>query len=284
MKWVLIQGNGNYSIGTFDGTKFNEETGRHPCDVGPNFYATQTWANTETGDGRRIQTAWMRGAYFPNMPFNQEISFPCELSLHQTPAGLRIFRQPIKESALLHHGQDSWTNRTLNAGQVLPLEPSGRLFHLQAALSIPAGARLIFNLRGVPVILTSQTVESGNRPASVFDRVKSVEILMDRASIEAFANQGEVSSTRFVLPDENGLSLKAEGGDGHHPIAHRLPAQLGLERWSWRLEFVLLINSQPSSERRMIPVSPLPSARSAGFKFPHLEFKNGSPPPGILGF
>ena len=213
LKWVLIQGSGNYSIGTFNGTAFTEETGRYPCDVGPNFYATETWANTETGDGRRIQTAWMRGAYFPNMPFNQEISFPCELSLHQTPAGLRIFRQPIKEIALLHSGQDTWTNLIVKANDEVPLEPSGRLFHIQAEVSIPDGARLTFNLLGVPVVLTSKTMASGTNPAPVQDRIKTVEILVDRGSIEAFANQGEVSSTRYVLPDQNGLSLKAEGGD-----------------------------------------------------------------------
>jgi sucrose-6-phosphate hydrolase SacC (GH32 family) len=211
MKWVLIQGNGNYSIGSFNGLEFKEETGRRPCDVGPNFYATQTWANTDTGDGRRIQTAWMRGATFPNMPFNQEISFPCELTLHATPDGLRIFREPIKEIALLHRGQDTWTNRTIKAGEVLPLEPSGRLFHLQAELSIPEGARLTFDLLGVPVVLTSKTVESGNSPATVQGQVHSVEILVDRGSIEVFVNHGEISSTRFALPGENGISLKAEG-------------------------------------------------------------------------
>jgi len=212
MKWVLIQGNGNYSIGTFDGTEFKEETGRHPCDVGPNFYATQTWANTETGDGRRIQTAWMREPAFPDMPFNQQISFPCELTLHSTPNGLRVFREPIKEIALLHNGRDSWTNRTLQADEVLPLGSSGQLFHIRAEVGIPAGARLIFNIRGVPVILTSKTVESGNRPASVSGQIKTVEILVDRASIETFVNQGEISSTRFVLPKENGITVKAEGG------------------------------------------------------------------------
>ena len=212
LKWVLIQGNGNYSIGTFDGVEFKEESGRHPCDVGPNFYATQTWANTETGDGRRIQTAWMREPAFPDMPFNQQISFPCELSLHATPVGLRIFRKPIREIALLHHGQDTWTNRRLEANQEMPLEPSGRLYHIQAEVSIPAGARLIINIRGIPVILTSQTVDNGNSPVPVFDHVRTVEILVDCASIETFVNQGEISSTRFVLPAENGLLLKAEGG------------------------------------------------------------------------
>jgi len=94
----------------------------------------------------------------------------------------------------------------------LPLEPSGRLFHIRAEVNIPPGARLTFNIRGVPVILTSKTVESGTSPASVFDQIKTVEILVDRTSIETFVNQGEISATRFVLPHENGLSVKAEGG------------------------------------------------------------------------
>ena len=211
-KWVLIQGNGNYSIGTFDGHEFKEETKRFPCDVGPNFYATQSWHNTETGDGRRIQTAWMRGPSFPDMPFNQQISFPCELSLHRTADGLRVFRQPIAEIATLHRGTDSWTNRTLSANTSLLLEPAGRLYHLKAEVEIPAGAKLTFNLRGVPVVLTAQTVESGNAPVSVMDRVRTVEILLDHASVETFVNQGEVSSTRTVIPKDNGLSVKAEGG------------------------------------------------------------------------
>jgi levanase/fructan beta-fructosidase len=212
MKWVLIQGNGNYSIGTFNGMEFKEETVRNPCDIGPNFYATQTWGNVETGDGRRIQTAWMRGPSFPDMPFNQQISFPCELTLHNTPKGLRVYREPIREIALLHRGQDAWTNRTLRANQVLPLEPSGQLFHIQAEVAIPEGAKLTFNLRGIPVVLTSKTIESGTSPTPVQDQIKTVEILVDRCSIEAFVNHGEISATRFVLPKENGLSVKAEGG------------------------------------------------------------------------
>ncbi len=211
-KWVLIQGNGNYSIGTFNGTEFKEETKRFACDVGPNFYATQSWANTETGDGRRIQTAWMRGADFPDMPFNQMISFPCELTLHTTPDGLRVFRKPIREIAALHHGQDTWTNRTLGKDQTLLLEPSGQLFHLEAEVSIPEGARLIFNLRGIPVVLTSKTIESGHNPALVRDQIRRVEILVDRTSLETFVNEGEISSTRYVLPKASGLSVRAEGG------------------------------------------------------------------------
>ena len=212
MNWVLIQGSGKYSIGSFDGSEFKEQTARYSCDIGPNFYATQTWANTDTGDGRRIQAAWMRGSTFPEMPFNQQVSFPCELTLRSTPNGPRLFREPIREIALLYKGQDSWTNLILRADEVLLLKPSGQLFHIRAEVSIPEGARLTFNIRGVPVLLTSKTIESGTSPAFVLDRIKTVEILVDRASIETFVNQGEISATRFVLPSGNGLSVKAEGG------------------------------------------------------------------------
>ncbi len=211
-KWVLIQGNGNYSVGTFNGSEFREETKRFACDVGPNFYATQSWHNTDTGDGRRIQAAWMRGADFREMPFNQMVSFPCELTLHTTPDGLRVFRKPIKEIATLHTGEDTWTNRTLGKGQTLLLGPSGQLFHIEAEISIPGGAKLTFHLRGVPVVLTSKTIASGHEPASVHDQIQRVEILVDRTSIEAFVNDGEISSTRYALPAANGIAVNAEGG------------------------------------------------------------------------
>ena len=211
-KWVLIQGNGNYSIGTFDGTEFKVETKRRPCDVGPNFYATQSWANTDTGDGRRIQVAWMRGPSFPDMPFNQMISFPCELTLHGTPDGLRIYRKPIAEIAKLQNGGDSWINRTLSKDQTLPLEPSGQQYRIQAEVSIPDGAKLVFNLRGVTVVLSAKTLESGHAPATVQSEIRKVEFLVDRTSVEAYVNDGELSSTRFVLPSRSGLSVKAEGG------------------------------------------------------------------------
>lgn len=210
-KWVLIQGNGKYSIGTFNGTEFAEEVGRFPCDIG-DFYATQTWNNTQTGDGRRIQAAWMRFSNFPDMPFNQQVTFPCELTLRTTPNGLRLFREPIRELSSLYRFTDRWTNRTLRANQVLPLEPAGRLFHIQAEVNIPEGSKLIFNIRGLSLVLTSTSIESGSARATVMDHVRAVQILIDRASIEAFINRGEVSATRFVLPKESGLSLKAEGG------------------------------------------------------------------------
>ncbi|MEO5915368.1 MAG: autotransporter-associated beta strand repeat-containing protein [Luteolibacter sp.] len=211
-KWVLVHADGKYSLGTFDGTQFVEETPRYFCDVGGyNFYATQSFNNVENGDGRRIQLAWIRGSDFANMPFSQQVSFPCEMTLHQTPAGLRIFRQPVAELDLLHEPGQTWSNLSMTAGQQLSLASSGDLYRIQAQVTIPAGSKLTFNLRGFPVALTSTTLDSGSGPYPVQGQISTVEILLDRASVESFANTGEISCTRFFQPTAAGLSVKAEG-------------------------------------------------------------------------
>lgn len=211
-KWVLMQGDGKYSIGTFNGTEFKEELGRFSCDVGPNFYATQTWANTETGDGRRIQAAWMRGGAYPDMPFNQQASFPCELTLRTTPSGPRIFREPVREIAALHGKETTWANRAITESNPLTLAPSGDLFHVKLNVDIPAGSTLTLDIRGVPLVLTHNTVACGTDPQPVHGALKSIEVLIDRTSIEVFANGGEISLSRCYLPGSEGLTLKATGG------------------------------------------------------------------------
>lgn len=210
-KWVLIQGNGNYSIGTFDGKEFKEEVGRFPCDVGPNFYATQSWHNVETGDGRRIQAAWMRGSEFPEMPFSQQVSFPCDLTLRQTPKGLRVFREPIAEISKLHGTERRQGPISLAPGGSHSIADSGEAFHIRAEVEIPEGAKLMLNVRGIPVTVTSSSIASGHDPAGTQTPIRFIEVLVDRASIEAFVNHGEVSSTRFIEPKEEGITLSAEG-------------------------------------------------------------------------
>lgn len=212
-KWVLIQGNGNYSYGTFDGKAFREESGRRPCDAGPNFYATQSWSNTETGDGRRIQCAWMRGATFPGMPFSQEVSFPCELSLKTTAKGVRLFRKPIAEIEALQNGKLALGNVTLTPGRAVPLTVSGDLYRIVADVDVPAGAELKFGLRGDSVTLTSTELRSGRSdPVKLEVPPRHVEILLDRGSVETFLNDGEVSHTRYALPREDGITIESKGG------------------------------------------------------------------------
>ncbi|HZO84671.1 MAG TPA: glycoside hydrolase family 32 protein [Verrucomicrobiae bacterium] len=210
MKWVLVRGDGKYSIGDFNGFQFSEETPQFDSDAGPNFYATQTWEDTP--GGRRVQAAWMRGGTYPDMSFNQQITFPRELTLRATPEGPRLFRQPIRELETLHDAEQVWTNRTLNAGRTLPLAPAGDLFRLQAELTMDEGATLTMNVRGTRISFTPGSMTCGSKPVTLQTTLKNFEALVDRTSVETFANDGEASMSKCFLPAESGLSLRTAGG------------------------------------------------------------------------
>ncbi len=148
------------------------------------------------------------------MPFNQHVSFPCEFTLRSIPEWPPIIF--VNQSAKLRcftGARTPWTNRMLKADEILPLEPSGRFVSHQSRSQHSGRSQAdIQHPRRPGHSLTARTIESGTSPASVEDHIKTVEILVDRTSIETFVNHGEISATRFVLPAENGLSIKAEGG------------------------------------------------------------------------
>lgn len=209
MKWVLVRGDGKYSLGEFNGVEFKEETAQFDSDAGPNFYATQSWENAP--GGRRVQAAWMLHGVYPEMPFSQQVTFPRELTLRTTPEGPRLFRQPIRELALLHGGEDVWTNRVLRADQTLPLSPSGDLFRLQAEVNLDEGATLTLNVRGSKATFTRTSMSCSDKPVRL-STLTSFEVLIDRTSIETFANDGAASMSKCYLPTESALSLRATGG------------------------------------------------------------------------
>jgi levanase/fructan beta-fructosidase len=149
---------------------------------------------------------------YPDMPFNQQITFPRELTLRTTAEGPRLFRRPIRELETLHDREDTWTNRTLNAGQTLPLAPSGDLFRVQCEVTIDEGSTLTLNARGTKLVLTRQSMACTAKPVPVPTALTRFELLVDRTSVETFANDGEASMSKCFLPTESGLSIKATGG------------------------------------------------------------------------
>jgi len=211
-KWVLVRGDGKYTVGEFDGEKFTEETAQRPCDFGPNFYATQSWGNIAGQQGRRVQIAWMRDAKYPDMPFNQQLTFPCDLTLRTLDGPPQVFRTPAREIESLHSKEHTPGDLDLATGESRPLKASGDLFRILAGVEVPDGATLTFHLRGATVAVTGRTVACQSKPAPAAGRIHSVEILLDRTSVEVFANGGEVSLSAGFLPSDDRLSVSSDGG------------------------------------------------------------------------
>jgi len=217
-KWVLVRGNGKYSVGQFDGTRFTPETGQLPCDLGANFYATQSWGDIPGQPGRRVQIAWMRDGAYPGMPFNQQLSFPCDLTLRSFPEGPRLCRLPAAEISRLYARKHTWRDLPLKAGpNPFPGVPGELIdLHLQAALG---GARELAIRCGGQTVTYSAAKHSlaclgREAPIDTPQDQLTLRLLVDRTSIEVFGQDGKTSMSFCFLPqrETGGLEIHAEGG------------------------------------------------------------------------
>ncbi|QJE95119.1 glycoside hydrolase family 32 protein [Luteolibacter luteus] len=211
-KWVLVHADGKYSLGTFNGIKFTEETPRYPGDIGGTpFYATQSFDNVNTGDGRRIQMVWMRGSDFPGQPFSQQVSFPCELKLKNTAAGLRVFRTPVREIALLADQVTNLPCDTFDSTANVTVSESGEALRIEAEVEIPADSTIVFDVRGTKIRLGKNSIHVGDSSTTIAEDVRKVEMLIDRASLETFVNDGQISCTKVLKPTTPGVTFKVDG-------------------------------------------------------------------------
>ncbi len=199
-KWVLVRGDGSYSIGNFDGDSFVEETVQIRSDQGPNFYATMSWGDIPDHPGRRIQIAWMRGGLYPDMPFNQQMSFPCDLSLKQTACGVRMLRTPIPEVKCLHGDPTTLNDQVLTKSETITIPSYEGLLHLKLQLDVANEGAFEIEVFGTSVQFTSHTVACLSAPVALIEPLGKVEMLVDRTSIEVFVNDGEVSLSACFLP------------------------------------------------------------------------------------
>ena len=214
-KWVLYAADGKYALGSFDGKTFKAESAKQTLWHGQ-FYAAQTFSNTP--DGRRIQIGWGNGITFPGMPFNQQMTVPCLLTLRTTPAGVRLFAEPVKELDALHGKEHSWTDVLLKAnGKPLELM-RGDLFDIRADFVLGDATAFGFSIGGVPVVVdvAKQTITCKGivAPVKPIDGRLRLRLLVDRGSIELFANDGEVALSCGTILSESNKSIEVYSRGG----------------------------------------------------------------------
>jgi fructan beta-fructosidase len=217
MKWVLMDW-AKYMIGHFDGTSFTPEGPLRRIDVSDNFSANQTWNDMPQSDSRRVQIAWLEGGQYPDMLFDQQMTFPCELSLQSSAEGIKLRRQPIKEIERLHHREHNWTDLRFQSGIHSLPGVSGDLFDIRAEFRADDASEFGFNIYGMPVTYNARTqllrCQDLVTPLRSLDSTIRLQILVDKTSLEVFANEGEVVITKAVLPSSSTGSLAIFSKDG----------------------------------------------------------------------
>jgi fructan beta-fructosidase len=235
-KWVLINGNGAYYIGNFDGNKFIPETpmipigpeifmdGGHRYKYTKDIYATQTWKQSYEGDGPFYQLGFMLINSAPNQPrtWSQQLFFPVELSLRTIDKQIKLCRNPIDGIKQLRYDPHVWDNTTLKPGVNLLDKIQGDVFETIANISLGSAKQITFNIRGVNAVYNVKDKELQFLDTKVKvdapGNKLSLRFIIDRNSVEIYGNQGEANVTRFFYPDQGNRNLGVEVTGGESTI------------------------------------------------------------------
>ncbi|MFC0772391.1 glycoside hydrolase family 32 protein [Terrimonas alba] len=260
-KWVLIDGNGSYYVGEFDGIRFKpigekhslgEETVLNTSGGRTNYYtkdiyATQTWKQSYEGDGPFYQLAFMmiNEPPFHDRIWSQQMIFPVELSLKTINGRIVLCRNPIDGIKQLRYDPHAWQNLAIKPGIKLMEEIKGDVFEIIATIDLGKSKEIVFDIRGEKIIYNSSLQElsfmgAKEKITPANNQVK-LRFIVDRNSIEIYANEGEVTFTRLFYPDASNMNLGLSASEGECQV-------LNLELY--RLESIWLKREQELGYKR----------------------------------
>ncbi len=214
-KWLLYDASFDYEIGDFDGKVFTTDKKVFKGDVGINFYAAQTFNNSP--DGRTVMIGWMSdGANSflkANMPFNQQMSFPTTMTLKTTTDGVRLFRWPVKEIEQLYVKTYSFKN--LSAKKAIKKLTDIKAELLDMSIEFAPTESMKLNIRGLELTYDHKNelfiFGASKIPAPIINGKVKLRVLVDRASLELFVNEGAAVASFCAEPppDHQKISFSA---------------------------------------------------------------------------
>ena len=215
-RWVLVDGDGSYVIGQFDGTRFVAESPRMKAEYGSALYATQTWKNSGLSSGP-IQIAWLKYPQQSTLTWDGQMSFPVELSLRRLPEGIRLIRQPIRTIQELCSSQLTWNGLEVTPGEQQLPGLESELLDLRLIMESKGATEFGLRIQGQEIRYSAKEqmlyVHSASAPLALEGGQLRLRILVDRSSIEVFTSPGAVSiSTVSLTHADEPITLISRGG------------------------------------------------------------------------
>ena len=211
-KWLLYDASFDYEIGEFDGKTFTTDKKVFKGDSGTDFYAAQSFNNSP--DARTVLIGWMqerKNSIFEKegMPFNQQMSFPTTIELRTTSEGIRLFRWPIKEIENLYVKSNTFKNLTLKKAGKKLAGVKAELIDMSIEFEPTSPMKLTIRGLEISYVETSQEFIFGESriAAPVINGRVKLRILIDRSSIELFANEGAAVATCYAVPSPDDFSI-----------------------------------------------------------------------------
>lgn len=212
-------------------------------DYGPDFYAARSWVNGPDHDNRRVWVGWMGSWLYastvPSSPWRGGHTFPRTVELKQQPGGLRLVQNPIEEISSLRETPVRLKPFTVTGtSPVSQLAAFGNTYEVITELDLSrttkagivvakgAGMQTAITYDKTTGRLTVDRRNSGNTgfskafpkvysaPVSLQQNRLKLHLLVDKSSVEVFANNGQTVLTCLIYPNERATSaeLFSEGG------------------------------------------------------------------------
>lgn len=197
-KWVLSGVHGYYQVGNWDGKAFTPETAVKDMDFGAMTYVFHSFSNAP--DGRRVAMG-NTGDIFNRVPFNNQMTFPRELSLHQHAGGDYVLHaRPVDEVKLLYKKTESFN--------VLPASTTvhSPAAHIKACFNIASNGLLTMQVGGITLQYDTSTnlmtVVNGGVTVNQFYAIPTkgkldIELLSDVGYMEMFVADGSIVGTFY---------------------------------------------------------------------------------------
>ena len=249
-RWVLetgmgkgaIQGGsgGEYFTGEFDGERFVADSlDSQWVDYGRDFYAAASWSDIPASDGRRLWLGWMNNwetALNPTSPWRSAMSIPREVTLRRIDNRLRLCQTPVRE--LVKIRGEEFSRARFVCDKITPIELHGQQLDIEVEFAVGTatefGVRVLMSGQEQSVVgydVAKQEVfidrtHSGNvafhtafagrhaGPLPAREGRVRMRIVVDKSSVEVFANDGETVLTDLVFPrsGSDGVEILASGG------------------------------------------------------------------------
>jgi len=167
--------------------------------------------------------AWTKYPDEPKLTWHGQMSFPVELTLKEYPEGIRLCRQPIDEIRNLRSSQQFWKDLKVESGRKSLDDLKSELLDLRLELKPESAAAVGIEVNGQQLrySLAEQKITLGkiSAPLKLAAGLLKLRVLVDRSSIEAFADDGQVSLSMVTLdnPDRT-VALFADGGVMRVPL------------------------------------------------------------------
>jgi sucrose-6-phosphate hydrolase SacC (GH32 family) len=212
VKWIFHDASGKYQVGHFDGKEFIGEGDFYRFSEDDEFYASyRFWRSWDPRD-RQVQMGWLRRGAYPDMPFSQQLTIPCELKLINTEDGkLKLSRLPVVELEAIRV-KTLVDEKMIKAKKYQEVfREAGDLFDLECSIDFihaSEDAEVMLDIRGKTLRFSKKMIEINMGRKST-----NLRLLLDRCSIETFLNEGTYNQTIHYRPGKyhQTLSMRVSG-------------------------------------------------------------------------